>query len=101
MSIQRVLIADDDSLSREFLSEACRTFGLAVDAVTSGEQAVERLRRGGIDLVLTDLRMPGISGVDLVRTMARDYPEIPVVLVTATAPSRPRCRPCSSAPPTS
>jgi len=83
MSIQRVLIADDDSLSREFLSEACRTFGLQVDAVTSGEQAVERLRRGGIDLVLTDLRMPGISGVDLVRTMSKDYPEIPVVLVTA------------------
>jgi len=83
MSIQRVLIADDDSLSREFLSEACRTFGLQVEAVASGEQALERLRRHGIDLVLTDLRMPGISGVELVRTMSREFPEIPVVLVTA------------------
>jgi len=83
MSIQRVLIADDDSLSREFLSEACRTFGLQVDAVTSGEQAMERLRRGGIDLVLTDLRMPGMNGVELVRTMSREFPEVPVVLVTA------------------
>jgi DNA-binding NtrC family response regulator len=83
MSIQRVLIADDDSLSREFLSEACRTFGFQVDAVTTGEQALERLRRGGVDMVLTDLRMPGISGVDLVRTMAREFPDTPVVLVTA------------------
>ena len=83
MSIQRVLIADDDSLSREFLSEACRTFGLEVEAVTSGEQALERLRRGGVDLVLTDMRMPGISGVELVRTMSKDMPEVPVVLITA------------------
>src|SRR6185503_9930948 len=83
MSIQRVLIADDDSLSREFLSEACRTFGLQVEAVTSGEQALERLRRGGVDLLLTDLRMPGINGVDLVRTVSKELPEVPVVLITA------------------
>jgi DNA-binding NtrC family response regulator len=83
MSIQRVLVVDDDSLSREFLSEALRTFGLQVESVTSGEQAVERLRRGGIDLVLTDLRMPGISGVELVKTMSREFPEVAVVLVTA------------------
>jgi len=83
MSIQRVLVADDDSLSREFLSEACRSFGLQVEAVASGEQAIERLRRNGIDLVLTDMRMPGISGVELVRTMGKDFPEVPVVLVTA------------------
>ena len=83
MSIQRVLVADDDSLSREFLSEACRSFGLQVEAVSSGEQAVERLRRSGIDLVLTDMRMPGISGIELVRTMGKDFPEVPVVLVTA------------------
>jgi DNA-binding NtrC family response regulator len=83
MSIQRVLIADDDSLSREFLSEACRTLGFQVEAVTSGEQALERLRRGGIDLVLTDLRMPGMNGVELVKTMSRDMPEVPVILITA------------------
>jgi DNA-binding NtrC family response regulator len=51
--------------------------------VTSGEQALERLRRGGVDLVLTDLRMPGISGVELVKTMSREFPEVAVVLVTA------------------
>ncbi len=83
MSIQRVLIVDDDSLSREFLSEATRTFGLQVEAVTSGDQALERLKKGGVDLVISDLRMPGVSGVDLVRTMGREFPEVPVVLVTA------------------
>ena len=83
MSIQRVLVADDDSLSREFLSEACRSFGLQVESVSSGEQAIDRLRRSGIDLVITDMRMPGISGIELVRTMGKDFPEVPVVLVTA------------------
>jgi DNA-binding NtrC family response regulator len=83
MSIQRVLIADDDSLSREFLSEACRTFGLQVEAVTSGEQALERMRRGGVDLLLTDLRMPGMSGVELVKAATRELPEVPVILITA------------------
>jgi DNA-binding NtrC family response regulator len=83
MSIQRVLIVDDDSLSREFLSEAIRSFGFQAESVTNGEQALERVRRHGIDLVVTDLKMPGISGVELVRTLAREFPEIPVVLVTA------------------
>jgi DNA-binding NtrC family response regulator len=85
MSIQRILIADDDALSREFLSEACRTFGFQVEAVGSGELALERMRRGGIDLLLSDLRMPGMSGTELVQRVTRELPEVSVILVTAYA----------------
>jgi two-component system, NtrC family, response regulator HydG len=83
MSIQRVLVVDDDSLSRDFLAEAVRALGYQADAVASGEAALERLAQREYHLVLTDLRMPGIGGVELVARAARDYPDLPVVLVTA------------------
>ena len=83
MSIQRVLVVDDDSLSREFLTEAIRSLGYQVDSANSGEEALERVRRGGIDLVFTDLRMPGMSGVDLVRTLSNELPGLPAIVVTA------------------
>ena len=83
MSIQRVLIVDDDSLSREFLTEAIRSLGFRGESVSSGEQALERVRRNDVDLVVTDLRMPGMSGVDLVRELGRVSPGLPSVVVTA------------------
>ena len=83
MSIQRVLIVDDDSFSREFLTEASRTLGFQTDSCNTGEQALEFVRRNPVDLVFTDLRMPGMSGVDLVRKLNQELPEVPVVVVTA------------------
>jgi DNA-binding NtrC family response regulator len=83
MAIHRVLIVDDDSLSREFLTEAIRALGHHAESAPSGEQALERVRKAEWDLVLTDLRMPGMSGVELVRQLHRDFADLPVVLVTA------------------
>ncbi len=83
MSIQRVLVVDDDSFSREFLTEASKALGFHTECCTSGEEALHRLRKQGVDLVLTDLRMPGISGVDLVRALGKEFPEVPVVVITA------------------
>jgi len=83
MSIQRVLIVDDDSLSREFMTEAVKALGYQVESATSGEGALELARRNEFDLVLTDLRMPGMTGVDLVGHFGREFPDVAVVLVTA------------------
>jgi len=83
MSIQRVLIVDDDSFSREFLTEAVKALGYQAESCTTGEQALERLRRGGMDMVFTDLRMPGMSGVELVQKMHGEFSDTPVVVVTA------------------
>jgi DNA-binding NtrC family response regulator len=83
MSIQRLLVVDDDSLSRDFLTEAVRSLGYQADAVSSGEAALERLASREYHMVLTDLRMPGIGGVELAARVARDYPDLPVILVTA------------------
>src|SRR5262245_3664020 len=83
MSIQRVLVVDDDSLSRDFLTEAVRSLGYQADAVVSGEAALERLSAREYHLVLTDLRMPGIGGVELVARVGREHPDLPVVVITA------------------
>jgi len=83
MAIQRVLIADDDALSREFLTEAVRALGFQAESVQNGERALEQLRTRDFDLLLTDLRMPGVNGVELVRTLGRELPDLPVILVTA------------------
>ena len=83
MSIQRVLVVDDDSFSREFLTEAAKSLGLETTSCANGEAALEHVRNHPVDIVFTDLRMPGMSGVDLVRALAQESPETPVVLVTA------------------
>ena len=58
MSIQRVLIVDDDPLSREFLAEAVGSLGFSVDQAASGEEALTTITHKMPDLVLSDLRMP-------------------------------------------
>ena len=72
MSIQRALVVDDDSFSREFLSEATRSLGIHTDSCNDGESALQHIRQRGADMVFTDLRMPGLSGIDLVRKLATE-----------------------------
>ena len=83
MSIQRVLIVDDDPLSREFLSEAVKSLGYQVQTAEGGAQGLEQARSKPYDLVLTDLRMPGLDGIELIREISRLCPGLPTVLITA------------------
>ena len=79
-----VLVVDDNrfhrELARQALSDTAR-----VECCESGEQALERLSQGPVDLVLTDLTMPGLSGLDLLARVQRSHPGTDVVLVTAHA----------------
>ncbi len=83
MAIQRVLIVDDDPLSREFLSEAVKALGFDTEAVAGGAQGLERARTKHFDLVFTDLRMPQMDGIEFIRELARACPGLPSVLITA------------------
>jgi len=83
MSIQRVLIVDDDSLSREFLMEAVQALGHRAEAVPDGPSALEKLKSKGFDVLFTDLRMPGMDGIELIRHVAQTAPGLPIVLLTA------------------
>ena len=79
----RVLVVDDEAGIREFLSEALADDDHEVAVAASGEAAWARLEREGFDLVLTDLSMPGMDGMELLRRVREAQPEVEVVVITA------------------
>jgi len=83
MSIQRILVVDDDALSREFLVEAVAALGYQAFEAKSGEEAIDRAAQAKPDLVLTDLRMTGMDGFELIKRLQDSVPSLPTVLITA------------------
>jgi two-component system, NtrC family, response regulator HydG len=83
MSIERILVVDDDDLSRQFLVEAVEALGHQPISARNAHEALDQIRKEVPDLVLTDLRMPGIDGIELVRNLKHEHPGVPAVLVTA------------------
>ena len=81
----RILLAEDDHQMRAFLSRGLRRAGHAVDAVGDGETAIERSSHTEYDLLLTDVVMPGIDGIELARRMAARQPGIRVMFITGFA----------------
>jgi DNA-binding NtrC family response regulator len=82
MSIQRILVVDDDTLSRQFLVEAISALGYQPIEAKSGSEALERAQSTNPDLVMTDMKMPGVGGVELVRNLKTQYPELPAIMMT-------------------
>jgi two-component system cell cycle response regulator len=79
-----IVVADDDRITRELLAGILRNHGFVVEAFEDGQGAVERVGRGGVDLVLLDILMPRITGLEacrLLKGMTADT-FLPVVLVT-------------------
>ncbi len=83
MTVQRILVVDDDPLSREFLTEAVQSLGYTAMAAASGEEALSRVADERPDLVLTDLRMSGMTGIELTERLHAEFDDLPIVLVTA------------------
>ena len=80
----RILLADDDRLASEYIADLLRRHDHEVEAVYDGEQAIERAARGGVDLVLVDVTMPRINGLEACR-IVKSLPGagfMPVVLLT-------------------
>jgi response regulator RpfG family c-di-GMP phosphodiesterase len=82
-SIRRILVVDDESTIRDVLSRFLRTRGFEVEVASSGAGALEQLGRGRFALMLCDLRMPGMSGLEVVpRALALD-PDLGIIMLTA------------------
>jgi excisionase family DNA binding protein len=79
----RVLIADDEASIRDLLSKTLALADYDIESVGDGRAAVSRLRAGGYDLLITDLKMPGMDGLSLIREAKRLAPELPVIIITA------------------
>jgi two-component system response regulator FlrC len=79
----RILVVDDEEGIREFLVEALELDGHQVHSARDGREALDALARRGYDLVLTDLTMPVLDGMQLLRTIREQQPETQVVVLTA------------------
>ena len=85
MAIQNILIVDDEPLIRKFLVETLRRMGFAVQDVSDGIQALRKIKAETFDLILTDIKMPGLSGMELLGKVREESPESVVVMMTAYA----------------
>ncbi|MDF1551593.1 MAG: sigma-54 dependent transcriptional regulator [Deferrisomatales bacterium] len=79
----KILIVDDDASLRRVLEYNLAEEGYAVATAASGEEALEVLGRSSFDLVLTDIKMEGIGGMELLARVRRDTPETQVIVITA------------------
>ncbi|MBN2429109.1 MAG: diguanylate cyclase [Deltaproteobacteria bacterium] len=80
-----ILVVDDEPFFRHLYADALSENNCNVEKAASGEEALKRIMQGGIDVVLTDLIMPGISGLDLLRAVRKIINPPEVILVTAHA----------------
>jgi adenylate cyclase len=81
----RILIVDDEPFNVDLLEQELELLGYATVAAADGQQALERLAAGPIDLVLLDIMMPDVDGLDVVRTVrqTRSTEELPIIMVSA------------------
>ncbi len=80
----KVLFVDDSStIMQEYLSNAS-IYGLDAVGAWDGAEALSVLERGGIDFVVSDMNMPRVNGIELLREMRKQYPLIPFVMATTS-----------------
>jgi DNA-binding NtrC family response regulator len=79
----RILIVDDDPGQRSLLNSFLKSQGFDTAVVDSGERALEALRAGHFGMMISDVRMPGLSGLETLRQARKEQINVPVLLVTA------------------
>jgi DNA-binding response OmpR family regulator len=83
MTQQRILVVDDEAVERNTLSRILELEGYQVEAVASGEEAILSLRNRPFDLLLVDLKMAGMSGMELLSMALDEFPGLRVIVLTA------------------
>lgn len=81
----RILVVDDEDSTRTVLLRALNLLGYQSEGAGNGRQALERLRSAPFDLMLLDLRMPEMDGVQVMDVVRREYPTLSVIVLTAHA----------------
>lgn len=82
VAAKRILVVDDEASIRELCARVLQRAGYEVAMAGSGEEAVTRLQDEPFDAVVSDIRMPGLSGLDVLGAAKQRYPAIRVVLIT-------------------
>jgi CheY-like chemotaxis protein len=81
-ALRKVLVVDDDPVVGKSIDRILSSRGYAVIAAAGGEEALDRLAREDYDVVYTDIKMPGMSGLEVARHIKESRPWLPVVIVT-------------------
>jgi DNA-binding NtrC family response regulator len=79
----RVLVVEDDNVARDLLCEILRGEGYDVDAAADGSNAIGRAKQSTYDLVVSDVRMEGAGGFEVLKIFQKEQPDVPVILITA------------------
>jgi two-component system, NtrC family, response regulator AtoC len=83
LETNRVLVVDDDAAMREMLADGLATETTLIETVAGAVEAIVRVESGEIDVVITDLRMPGQSGLELCKQIVQQTSALPVIVLTA------------------
>jgi DNA-binding response OmpR family regulator len=83
MNTKAILIVDDEKNIRLALSMALEQLEVPVEKAVSGDEALEKIAAGSFGIMLLDLRMPGTDGMEVLRRVSRERPEIKVIIITA------------------
>jgi len=81
----RILVVDDDYAHGAYVAALLDRYGHAVDTVTSGRAALHRLRTATYDAVIMDVFMPEMDGIELLREVKRDHPDVVVIGMSGSA----------------
>jgi len=83
MNKPRILLIDDNEAFLKLFPALPEADGFEIAPLTSAEKALEILSMESVDLIISDIRMPGMTGIELFETAQDLYPDIPVILITA------------------
>jgi DNA-binding NtrC family response regulator len=77
-----ILVVDDDEGMRHLLGRILERAGFAVFTAAHGREALERIRARSVDAVITDMVMPEMDGIELIRALVAEYPSVPIVAIS-------------------
>ena len=92
-----ILVVDDEPVARQSLTDILRLEGFSVNSLPNGQAAVEYIRTNPVELIIVDLRMPGMDGLEVIQVVNQISPETEVILLTALEQQRLRYKHCACA----
>lgn len=85
MNPHRIMVIDDEKIVGDMAKISLEQEGYEVEAFLNAAPALERLKEEKFDIVITDLKMKGIDGMEVLRTIKKQYPDTQVIMITAFA----------------
>ncbi len=83
VAVSGILLIDDEAPVRQLFSRILKEAGYQVAEAASGREGVQRLREESFDLVVTDILMPDMDGLELTRVIRQDFPKVKIVVVSS------------------